>query len=69
MWGKKTLLVRHLTASSKEDASCAFQDAEQMDHLRYLLSALRTLCNPLPSKAGLGKCGKKAYELVTDYAF
>lgn len=39
----------HSTASSKEDASCAFQAAEQMDHLRCLLSANRTLRNPPPS--------------------
>lgn len=45
----------HSTASSKEDASCAFQAAEQMDHLRWLLSGLRTLCNPLPSDARLGE--------------
>lgn len=66
MWGgKKTLLMWHSTASSTEDASCAFQAAEQMDHLRYLLSVLRTLCNPLPSctRLGNGEEGGLAWNL------
>lgn len=40
----KVLPLRHFTASSAYDASCAFHP-ERMDHLRRVWRALKTLCN------------------------